>query len=438
MKESGVSEMTQNQELMDKVEEAAFKEFTGFGRQSVVVEYRGRAWQMIDRDDRFLFVLADGYNGDEPDVVPRASSDGGSGSSSYESALPTSEQIERLLKSKRRFSLAKSDIVRAEVSGIYEDYFTLAGAEIELSLAKGKAGQKVKKRKMRLLGGINQFLLRDFLSGIGGETVFVKKEASLAAHRRLYGEDTGAHSAMMTYLNKKTARVNLLMWVLSVVGYALIAFGAVPGMPFGRQMMGWGALQPLVILITYLRNRRLLCFLGSGRNPNAATVSRKRVGFYPKFAIPMLATVFAALLSGSIVTDFPLFLGVSAGLAVVMLAALIVFSAECRRHFVMIAACVLMFGVYAFPAVNLINAAVPLRSYGTYTAQVERKMVPTPDEDPSEHKEFYVGITLRDGREAELPLAFGEWNYTVIPGETEVTVQEYKGLLGINCAFVSY
>ena len=65
-------------------------------------------------------------------------------------------------------------------------------------------------------------------------------------------------------------------------------------------------------------------------------------------------------------------------------------------------------------------------------------MVPTPDEDPSEHKEFYVGITLRDGREAELPLAFGEWNYTVIPGETEVTVQEYKGLLGINCAFVSY
>ena len=67
--------MMQNQELMDKVEEAAFKEFTGFGRQSVVVEYRGRAWQMIDRDDRFLFVLADGYNGDEPDVVPRASTD---------------------------------------------------------------------------------------------------------------------------------------------------------------------------------------------------------------------------------------------------------------------------------------------------------------------------------------------------------------------------
>ena len=96
--------MTQNQELMDMVEEAAFKEFTGFGKQSVVVEYRGRAWQIIDRGDRFLFVLADGYNGDEPDVVPRASTDSGSGTSPYESSLPAPEQVEALQpgrKSKR-------------------------------------------------------------------------------------------------------------------------------------------------------------------------------------------------------------------------------------------------------------------------------------------------------------------------------------------------
>lgn len=419
----------QNQEWTEKVETAAFNEYIGFGRQSVPVLFRGRAWQMIDMGETFCLARVDGWDGNYPDLLPcvREQPPHGAGTSV---PLMQTKRWERMLRARTCFTLAKSDMTEVTVSGEYSDYLTLQSPVLRIrrqTAGKGRDSRgRFQETVLRVFGGINRFVLRDFLKGIGGEVTF---EGGSTAREPRPVPPESARKAMIRYFNRLTVRVNRRMWALSVLSYLLLTVGAVPGMLAGRLLMGIGALLPPVILGQYLVRHRLMEYESAGSRKDG----RRQIGFLPKFAIPAATAVFVSLMSGCPVLDMALFVGVGLGIGAVMLAALLIFAPECRRASVIVMS-VLLFFWFGLPAADLINAAWPLVPEQTYTVTAERKTVP--NRYDTDEKKTYIGVTLHNGEEVELPLTRGAWNHALTPGETAVTVREYRGLLGFRCASV--
>ena len=381
--------------------ENSFRQFTGYGKTTLPVLYKGNVYQMCRVEGDFVFVRIDGYEGNEIDVI--------------------SGQIDRFssyVKGRKHFSVPGSSVAGAEISGQYAGYFVLSGVKVRLRV---KRGRREKNMTLGVFGNINEFVLRQFLEGIGGEIAVTKDKSSAQAQ---------AHTGIMLHFNRKCKRLNRLMIFVAGMASIFLVMDKFTPLPYNKLFTGAGALLPLVNYFIYLRFPRLISFIAPDTPKNPASVTRRYAGFYSKFGIPMVIGMFIAFGGESIVTQVGrLFLyGLGLGMALILL--MVVFTRDHRYKYMTIIGAAVMMLAYPFQTIHLVNRMTATHNYETYTATVEKKYV------DADSMATYIGITMLDGSNQELPLGFSQKS-SVKPGKSTVTVHEYRGLLGIKCADVT-
>lgn len=391
----------------EQAKDNAFRDYIGFGHITLPVLYRGRVWQMCRIGSDFVFARIEGYDGEDIHVIPGLS-----------------DRVAAYADERKHFSLPQSAVVKAEITGKYLDYFTLGGVTLRLTAKKGR---QEKILFLRIFGGINEFVLRGFLEGIDGEITVTKDTAatSYAAVEPL------ARTSMMRHFNRIALRLKRLMRLLSILSCLLLIADYLitdfPWLaPYAKFMTGIGALGPFAIFLLYLGHSRLVSFLAPDTPRNAPGVTRTYVSFYAAFGIPMGVEMFAAIGGRTVITDLPRLLIMGLGLAAVMFVLMLLFTHEYRYKYMILAGAAVLLIAYPFPTVHLINRMAVTEEYALHTATVEEKRV----NPQSEYDEAtYMGVTLSNGRDQELP--------PYLEGESAVTVHEYRGLLGIDCADVA-
>lgn len=386
----------QDREELDR----SFRNYIGYGRTTLPVSYKGNVYQMCRVDGDFVFVRIDGYSGEEFDVIPGKT-----------------DRLKAYVKERKSFSITRKSIAKVEICGKYTDYFTLSGTALHLTVMRGK---KPKKILLGIFGDINEFVLRQFLEGTGGEITITKNRAAAPGQ---------AHSAMMLFFNKKCRKINGIMILIAVVSGILLATEKILFTPYTNILTGIGALLPLINFFIYLRFPRLISFIAPDTPKDQTGITRKYVGFYSKFGMPMVMGMIAALGGGSIVTQVGRLFLYGLVFGAVLVALMVVFTREYRYKYMIILGAAAMLLTYPFQTIHLVNRMGETENYATYTATVEEKQV------DQGSRATYIGITMIDGSSQELPMGFSE-NPSVRPGESTVTVHEYRGLLGIKCADV--
>lgn len=377
-----------------------FREFIGYGKTTLPVLYKGKAYQMCVIGDDFVFVRIDGYDGEGLDVIPGKS-----------------DRLAAYVKDRRRFTIAKGSIVGAEICGKYAAYFILSGVQLHLTVKQGK---REKKLSLSVFGDINEFVLRQFMEGISGEITVAQSRAAAP---------DSAHAAMILHFNKKCKRLNRIMIFIAAVSGVLLVTEKILLSPYTNLLTGIGALLPLVNFFIYLKYPRLISFIAPDTPKKPDAFMRKYVGFYSKFGMPMVVGMISALGCRSIVTQVGSLFLYGGILGAMLIALMAIFTREYRYKYMIILGAAVMMLAYPFQTIHFVNRMGVTENYGTYTATVEEKQVEVGS------RATYIGITMRDGSSRELSLAFGE-NTSVRPGESTVTVHEYRGLLGIQCADV--
>ena len=385
--------------------EKQFRDYIGYGKTTIPVIYKGKVWQMCRIGGDLVFVRIDGYNGDLPDVIPGVS-----------------EDITQYLKGRRFIKIPAGSVADVTLSGQYADYVTLGGAELFINIAKGNRKKTI---RIEIMGSINEFLLREFLKGVCRNMKVIKSAKTSPVY---------ALEAMLLFFNRKSGRLNQLMIIIAAVSCLLVIMDSLIITPYNNLLTGIGALLPLVNFFIYLKNSRLISFFSQSVKNNTKYVCRRYVGFYSKFGMPSVAGMLAAFGGRTLDIDIAkvfLFGGILFAVIVILLALILL---RQKYIYILLAGYSLIMMMYPCQTVHFVNRMAVTRDYATHTAIVEKYRVqPDSETDKSE----YIGIITSDGTPHELPLGLSD-NSNLKPGETVATIHEYRGLLGIDCADLSF